>query len=312
MMLDKKSLSNISRCVLESADESNLSRFLSESPWSGQEVNDCWVKYMVKQTEVHQRPAKDSCLIVDDTLCESAPKVIQLYLRRWPIETFYQDSRGHLGLDEYRMRTAEAFQKHWCLMFVAYSILHLECRPASSLTRQLLTHHQNHWRSVSTTKPNPDSKTDSQNSGPDATRKICQGGLYSFVCQTTIRLGRLNSLPASLKTQQSSLNFFFVVSYSEIRSLLVTFDRNRKLHFYNLFRWDELTHLCQDWFRASIYVLEHRLPDWKHLQSILGSASSCLFSRFWLGFQTSLLLKILDQDLVRTNLIPAFSTQGWG
>lgn len=61
----------------------------------------------------------------------SAKKMILTYLQRWPIETFYQDSKGHLGLDEYRMRTAEAFQKHWCLVFVAYSFLHLNCLPAS-------------------------------------------------------------------------------------------------------------------------------------------------------------------------------------
>ncbi len=43
----------------------------------------------------------------------SAKKILASYLQRWPIETFYQDSKGHLGLDEYRMRSAEAIQKHW-------------------------------------------------------------------------------------------------------------------------------------------------------------------------------------------------------
>src|SRR3989475_8506871 len=51
----------------------------------------------------------------------NAQRIITLYVQRWPIETFYQDSKGHLGLDEYRMRNAEAIQKHWCLVFVAYS-----------------------------------------------------------------------------------------------------------------------------------------------------------------------------------------------
>ncbi len=61
----------------------------------------------------------------------SAKKMIIVYLQRWPIETFYQDSKGHLGLDAYRMRTSEAIKKHWCLVFVAYSLLHLDCLPAS-------------------------------------------------------------------------------------------------------------------------------------------------------------------------------------
>jgi len=61
----------------------------------------------------------------------SAQRIIALYLQRWPIETFYQDGKTHLGLDEYRMRNAEAIQKHWCLVFVAYSFVHLDCLPPS-------------------------------------------------------------------------------------------------------------------------------------------------------------------------------------
>lgn len=68
----------------------------------------------------------------------SAKKIIETYLQRWPIETFYQDSKGHLGLDEYRMRAAEAIKKHWCLVFVAYSFLHLDCLQASPKKRQPL------------------------------------------------------------------------------------------------------------------------------------------------------------------------------
>ncbi len=61
----------------------------------------------------------------------TAAKVVRVYLQRWPIETFYQDSKQHLGLNEYRMRSAEAIRKHWCLVCVAYSFLHLDCLPAS-------------------------------------------------------------------------------------------------------------------------------------------------------------------------------------
>jgi hypothetical protein len=37
-----------------------------------------------------------------------------------------------LGFNEYRMRSAEAIGKHGCLVFVAYSLLHLTCLPAVS------------------------------------------------------------------------------------------------------------------------------------------------------------------------------------
>ena len=70
-------------------------------------------------------------VLVSNRVDWNAQRIIALYLQRWPIETFYQDSKGHLGLDAYRMRSAEAIGKHWCLVFVAYSFLHLECLPSS-------------------------------------------------------------------------------------------------------------------------------------------------------------------------------------
>lgn len=62
-----------------------------------------------------------------------AAKIIRIYLQRWPIETFYQDGKQLLGLDEDRMRSAEAIRKHGCLVFVAYSFLHLDCLPVSPI-----------------------------------------------------------------------------------------------------------------------------------------------------------------------------------
>jgi DDE superfamily endonuclease len=71
-----------------------------------------------------------SVVLVTNRVGWSAAKIISLYLQRWPTETFYQDGKGHLGFNEYRMRSAEAIGKHWCLVFVAYSLLHLTCLPA--------------------------------------------------------------------------------------------------------------------------------------------------------------------------------------
>ena len=47
------------------------------------------------------------------------------------IETLYQDGKTHLGLDESRMRSAEAMKKHGCRVCVAYAFLHLDCLPPS-------------------------------------------------------------------------------------------------------------------------------------------------------------------------------------
>jgi len=70
-------------------------------------------------------------VLVTNRVDWNALRIIALYLQRWPIETFYQDSKTSLGLDAYRMRNAEAIGKHWCLVFVAYSFLHLDCLPPS-------------------------------------------------------------------------------------------------------------------------------------------------------------------------------------
>ena len=71
-----------------------------------------------------------SVVLVTNRVDWSAAKIISLYGQRWPTETFDQDGKGQLGFNEYRMRSAEAIGKHWCLVFVAYSLLHLTCLPA--------------------------------------------------------------------------------------------------------------------------------------------------------------------------------------
>lgn len=70
IVLDNTSLANITRCVLESADKTNLSRFFSEAPWFQEQVKDRRVTYLLQQTQKVRGPQADSALILDDTLCE--------------------------------------------------------------------------------------------------------------------------------------------------------------------------------------------------------------------------------------------------
>jgi hypothetical protein len=70
MVLDNKSLANMARCLLDSADKTNLSRFFSEAPWFQEQVNTRRVRYSLQQTKAVRRPKAQSALIVDDTLCE--------------------------------------------------------------------------------------------------------------------------------------------------------------------------------------------------------------------------------------------------
>jgi hypothetical protein len=78
----------------------------------------------------HESLTGRSVVLVTNRLDWSAAKIISLYAQRWPTETFDQDSKGYLGFNEYRMRSAEAIGKHWCLVFVASSLWHLTCLPA--------------------------------------------------------------------------------------------------------------------------------------------------------------------------------------
>ena len=88
----------------------------------------------------HEALTGRSVVLVTNRVDWSAAKIISLYLQRWPTETFYQDSKGYLGFNEYRMRSAEAIGKHWCLVFVAYSRLHLTCLPAGPERTRGLIH----------------------------------------------------------------------------------------------------------------------------------------------------------------------------
>jgi SRSO17 transposase len=70
IVLDNKSLANITRCVLESADKTNLSRFFSDAPWFQDRVNDRRRTYLLQQTQAVRGPKADALLMLDDTLCE--------------------------------------------------------------------------------------------------------------------------------------------------------------------------------------------------------------------------------------------------
>src|SRR5919197_5120385 len=70
IVLDNKSLANITRCILESSDKTKLSRFFSEAPWFQERVNDRRLTYLLQQTQAVRGPKADAALIRDDTLCE--------------------------------------------------------------------------------------------------------------------------------------------------------------------------------------------------------------------------------------------------
>ncbi len=88
IVLENKSLSNISRCTLESADKSNLSRFLSSAPWHPPVMNDTRIEYVLKQTILHRLNSAGSSFILDDTMCEHVGSLFEY------IDRHYNHSNG--------------------------------------------------------------------------------------------------------------------------------------------------------------------------------------------------------------------------
>src|SRR4029453_14104546 len=69
IVLDNKSLANITRCGLVSPEKTHPSPFLSDAPWFQKQVNDRRVAYLLQQTKEVHGPKADAALILDDTLC---------------------------------------------------------------------------------------------------------------------------------------------------------------------------------------------------------------------------------------------------
>jgi hypothetical protein len=88
----------------------------------------------------HESLTGRSVVLVTNRVDGSAATIISLSLHRWPTETFYQDSKGPLGFNAYRMRRTEAIGNHWCLVCVAYALLHLTCLPAGPDRTKSLIH----------------------------------------------------------------------------------------------------------------------------------------------------------------------------
>ena len=70
--LNKKTIKNISKSSREEKDQSNLNRFLTESEWSEDEVQDRYIKKIS-----HQTRRKPTSLIIDDSIAEKTGKHIE-------------------------------------------------------------------------------------------------------------------------------------------------------------------------------------------------------------------------------------------
>ena len=70
IVLPNHSMANVARCILDSADQTHLSRFFSEAPWRADEINRRRIRLMLQETTPHRHRRRESLVVIDDTLCE--------------------------------------------------------------------------------------------------------------------------------------------------------------------------------------------------------------------------------------------------
>jgi SRSO17 transposase len=67
IVLPNKSLANIARCILDSADKTNLSRFLSEASWREDAVNRRRIRFMLQEPTSHRQRRRTSIVAIDES-----------------------------------------------------------------------------------------------------------------------------------------------------------------------------------------------------------------------------------------------------
>ena len=69
IVLPNKRLATSARCVLDRADQTNLSRVLSEASWREDAVNRRRIRFMRQQTTPHRQRRRASLMVIDETRC---------------------------------------------------------------------------------------------------------------------------------------------------------------------------------------------------------------------------------------------------
>ena len=89
-------------------------------------------------------PGEGRCaVLVTGQLNWEAKKIVTTYANRWSIEVFYKDAKQTLGFSDYQCRSETAIEKHWYLVFCAYSLLKL-----SVLSAPLYENWERHLKTI--------------------------------------------------------------------------------------------------------------------------------------------------------------------
>jgi SRSO17 transposase len=61
-----------------------------------------------------------------------ADKLLNVYARRWKIDSFYRDAKQNLGMEEYEMRKIEGVRRHLAMVLIAHTLLVLGPVPTTT------------------------------------------------------------------------------------------------------------------------------------------------------------------------------------
>jgi len=82
---------------------------------------------------LHEKPDLSDApmFLVTNNLRWDAKHILRIYQSRWPVETFYRDSKQNLGLGDYELRDLTGIKRHWYLVFLSYTLLTLNSMDGS-------------------------------------------------------------------------------------------------------------------------------------------------------------------------------------
>ena len=61
-----------------------------------------------------------------------ADKMLNVYAKRWKIESFYRDAKQELGMEDYEMRKIKGVRRHLEMVLIAHAFLVLGPVPSES------------------------------------------------------------------------------------------------------------------------------------------------------------------------------------
>ena len=67
--------------------------------------------------------SQSTAVVFSTDVSLSTLEILETYIKRWPIELFFRQSKSKLALDKYQLRSRQGIQRYWLIM----SLVHFLC-----------------------------------------------------------------------------------------------------------------------------------------------------------------------------------------